>query len=1311
MRPLSIFFTPAIALLSAAQFASAATFQAFEGDGFGDWQAKGDAFGLSPVHEKLDGMQNPFGNFANDAFALSAHGGNDSVGILTSPEFKIEKDHILFLIAGGDTPQKTAVQLLVDGKVVMEATGKKSQQFTNVLWDVSKLKGQFAEIRLVDDAKGEWGFIAADHFMFEDYANTKFPSSTKKGKPHAEGLISSKALAGALIPEGSMLEIEATSEKEQVKSPTAITFDNKGNVYIAETHRFRHGIEDDRNHLYWYLDDLQATKVEDRRALHKKWEKKLSNKYMTEVSEVIRKLSDTDGDGKFDESKVFADGFNDVLDGTAAGIYYYDGAIYFACIPKIYKMSDENSDGMADQKEVIQDGFGVRISLSGHDLNGFTLGPDGRIYGTIGDRGYSLTTKEGKTYHYPNEGALFRFEPDGSGFEIVHTGLRNPKEIAFDEMGNAFSVDNNSDFGDAARIVYLVEGGDSGWQMEHQTMQTFHRQIGIKTPPPSRWLNEKMWEMRNDVQPAYILPPSGQLSSGPSGLTYHPGAGFLENEKGRFLICDYKGGAANSGIWSFSMTPDGAGMAMKDARKFFWGVAATDVEYSYDGRIFVSDFVSGWQSHQKGRLLSLSAGENLHQPEQTKEAAKWIAEGFDQRSSEELGKMLGHADSRVRLQAQVALTRKPDAIATFQKAIGSDDLMTRIHGIWGMGIVARRGSTPHSKGGISNSPDLAKQRERAGSILASLLKDPSAEIRVQALRVIRYAPLSADTLPLATLLKDDSAPVRFEAAITIGKMKANGNFADVVELIKTNHNADVYLRHAGIYALEHIASSPGQVGDLVKSDSAAVRLAAVVALRRLKSDELKRFIEDKDPKVQDEVIRAIDDLDMVELKPLCAAILDKVSDRTWTPFMLRRLVNHAYRVGSRENAERILQVIMNPEIPQAVKEEAFRLLSLWEEPLPADAVSGKWRPLAPRALDTMMPVLTKKLPDLLKAGESVLSGTLDLINTYKIGASVIGSEAIREFAFNGDLSPTTRSKALAAYITRNEKDLTDILIKLANNPSDELALSALGGLAEISPAQAISNLEKSITSGGAFRAQKAWGILAKIEDPEAATFIISQLNKLQAADGVSASGIELLAAADSRKEPEVKKALKDYEASFAKKSDLYAPYNLALEGGDPANGFRLFKSLPASQCMRCHKYDEKGDSPGGDAGPNLAGVGKAHDRKYLLQSLVNPGAVVAPGYGITAVNFKNGASLAGNLLEETDKTLTVATPEKTWLIKRSDITSFTPPVSAMPPMAGVVKTEELRDMVAWLSSLKTKTKNPSPPKAVELDPSTLKGAK
>lgn len=148
-----------------------ADIQTFEGDGFGEWQTEGKAFGLSPVHEKLDGMEKPFTNFANDAFALSAHGGNDAVGTLTSPEIKIGSDYLMFLVAGGDTPAKLAVQLIIDGKVVMEATGKKSQHFSNVVWDVKKFKGKNAVIRIVDDAKDEWGYIAVDHFMQENYAN------------------------------------------------------------------------------------------------------------------------------------------------------------------------------------------------------------------------------------------------------------------------------------------------------------------------------------------------------------------------------------------------------------------------------------------------------------------------------------------------------------------------------------------------------------------------------------------------------------------------------------------------------------------------------------------------------------------------------------------------------------------------------------------------------------------------------------------------------------------------------------------------------------------------------------------------------------------------------------------------------------------------------------------------------------------------------------------------------------------------------------------------------------------------------------
>jgi len=196
----------------------------------------------------------------------------------------------------------------------------------------------------------------------------------------AAELIESEALPGASVPAGTTLKIEADHEKQQLTSPTALTFDEKGRILITETHRFAEGIEDDRAHLYWYLDDLASKTVADRRALHEKWKEKLPLEKMTAKSELVRRLSDSNGDGTLDDSRVFEDGFNDVLDGTAAGIFAHDGSVYLACIPKLLMLRDGDDDGKADERKTIEEGFGVRVSLSGHDLNGFALGPDGRIY-------------------------------------------------------------------------------------------------------------------------------------------------------------------------------------------------------------------------------------------------------------------------------------------------------------------------------------------------------------------------------------------------------------------------------------------------------------------------------------------------------------------------------------------------------------------------------------------------------------------------------------------------------------------------------------------------------------------------------------------------------------------------------------------------------------------------------------------------------------------------------------------------------------------------------------------------------------------
>lgn len=1287
-----------------------AAFESFEGDGFGGWQVEGTAFGLSPVHGKLDGMESSFKAYAHESFALSAHGGGDAVGTLISPEFTIKDPYIAFLIAGGNEPGKTALQLLVDGKAVMEATGARSVRFGSAQFDVSALKGKKARLRIVDDAKGEWGFIAVDEIIFTSYANTKFPVSTRKGKPFIEGLVPTPALAGATIPDGSTLKIEATYKDQKVMSPTALTFDEQGNVYIAETHRFRRGIEDNRNNLFWYLDDLQAMKTEDRRALHKKWEKKLSEEAMTRETEVIRRLSDTDGDGTLDESKVFSDGYNDVLDGTAAGVFHYDGCLYFACIPKIYKLRDTDGDGTADEKTVIQDGFGVRVSLSGHDLNGFTLGPDGRIYGTIGDRGYSVITKEGKEYKYPNEGAVFRFEPDGTGFEIVHTGLRNPKEIAFDEYGNVITVDNNSDQGDKARVVYIVEGGDSGWQMEHQTMHTFHRQIGLENRPPSRWMNEKMWELRNDSQPAYILPPSDHLTAGPSGLTYHPGAGYLESERGRFLICDYKGGASSSGIWSFAMEPDGGGMKMADARQFNWGVAATDVEYSFDGRVFITDFVTGWKTHEDGRLLSLDAGGNMYLPAETKLAAELVREGFDQRNPQELAKLLTHPDSRVRLRAQIALTRKDEAIKLFTAATASGNRIERIHGIWGLGIIARRGSTPSPTGEFASLPKKGLREEAAKAIIP-LINDPDPEIRVQALRVIADAGVAGDLLPLGKLLSDDSFRVRFAAGIAIGKTKSLGHYSAVIDFIRKNNNRDAYLRHAGIYALEHMSTDPRQIGVFATENSAALRLAAVVALRRLNSMEVARFINDPDPAVQDEVIRAIHEKEMDDMRPLAAALLDTLGARDWSPFMLRRLIHNAYRIGTAENAARIIKVAANDNLPEGVRTEALRLIENWEKPFPADQLTGHWRPLDPRPPETFLPALSEALPALLKGDALVLTGALKLVEKFRMDIASLDPGSLQDIVSNDSLPDEARISAMLLYKQRKPASLAAFLTKLGSDKADAVSIAALDSLAKLDANTATAALEAAATSESAWRAQKAWPIIASIPGEETAEFITRHLGELTKANGISPSAIELLAAAGTRKEASVAEALAAFGKAMETSEDPLAKHNISLQGGDAANGATLFASHPAGQCMRCHKADDAGHSAGGDAGQNLAGIATRQDRRALLEAIVDPGAIVAPGYGIISITFKNGATLGGNLVEETPDHLDISTPEKLLRVKRSDIASFTPPVSAMPPMALLLKPAETRDLVAWLSSLKKKQPQPKAREPEPVDPSKLPGAK
>ncbi|MFC7337111.1 HEAT repeat domain-containing protein [Haloferula chungangensis] len=1097
--------------------------------------------------------------------------------------------------------------------------------------------------------------------------------------PEVGGLVASKSLPGATIPQGVRLRVAADHEAQKVASPTALTFDEQGALYLTETHRFRFGVDDNRGRLYWLMDDFASQTVEDRAKMYEKWREKAPLEQMIERSEIVRKLSGQGTDGRFEKSEVFADGFNDQLDGTAAGVFAYEGTVFLANIPKLYALRDNDGDGKAESREVIEEGFGVRVSFSGHDMNGFALGPDGRIYGTIGDRGFNVKTASGEEYVYPDQGAIFRFEPDGSNFEVIHTGLRNPKEIAFDAWGNAFTVDNNSDQKDEARIVYIVDGGDSGWRMEHQTIFSFATQIGLDGPPPSPWMNERMWEPMNEDQPAWLLPPVANLTSGPSGLTYHPGAGFLESEVGRFLVCDYRGGSAKSGVWSFEVAPKGAGMKLVDSRPLVWSVGATDVEYSWDGRLFITDFVNGWISHDDGRVLEATAEEPYLQ-DQAEEAARLISEGFDQRSAEELEVLLSHADMRVRTRAQLALTRHLDGFPVLQKVATEGKGFAQLHGIWGLGIVARRGSAALPKVDADDFVDLPGNplQDQAFKALKPLLAHGDPEVRAQTVRVLGDAGISGYKMNIGALLQDESARVRMFAAIAIGKTKTIGMMGYILNMLDVNDNQDPYLRHAGVRALE-LMMEPIQLASLRKHKSPAVRLAIATVLGRKGSDRIADYLLDEDPRVADEAIRMIHDRGIESVRPLVAALLDEEVDRERSIMMWRRILHSAFRLGGQENLERVFEFAMNPGMTVAARSEALRLLSIWSDPPQVDQSLGRFNPLPKRDPKPIREFFQSKTAELMGLEGELLSGGMQIVSSYELNLSQVPDSKLKNMVFDDGISTEARTLSISLLMEKAPDDLDDVLLKLTGSKDDEIAMEGLSGLVKRRSTMALSALEDALKSERPQIRQRAWELAADFDDSAVVGHFVGALNALAKSDGEAADAIELLEAAKQRNESEIKKALADYEAAIGSSEDPLASWKSALLGGNADRGEKIFESQPAAQCARCHAAGP------GQAGPKLDDVGLRGDRSFLLESLVLPAAELTPGFGMVAATLNDGSTVAGTLSEESEEAIVLDMAGKKKTILRSEISELSEPISAMPPMGAVLSHRELRDLVEWLS--------------------------
>lgn len=638
------------------------------------------------------------------------------------------------------------------------------------------------------------------------------------------------------------------AKEPYVQDPVAFCIDERGRLYVAESFRQERGIEDNRSSPWWLLDDLQSQTIDDRLRMYEKWASKREGgmDYYSRHEDRVTRVEDSDGDLRADRVTLFATPFREPLDGTGAGVIARDGDVWYTNIPHLWRLRDPDNDGVAEERERMWTGFGVRIALRGHDMHGLTWGPDGKLYWSIGDRGYHVTLPDGRVLADPRSGAVFRCYPDGSGLEIFCTGLRNPQELAFDDFGNLFTGDNNSDGGDKARIVYCVEGGDTGWRMDYQTLE------GANARGP--WNQEDTWAMRADlapdrvsanspVQPAWTVPPLSHVSSGPSGLAHYPGLGLPERYAGHFFLCDFLGGDAYSRVLSFAVEPVGAGFKVVDVHPFVENVLPTDVDFGYDGRMYISDWGGGWYSKGAGEIYVVWDPIAIDDP-RIAEVTRLFREGFAHRGAPELRKLLGHPDRRVRQRAQFALADLGPSAVPVLVDVAEHGLhrLARIHAMWALQQVALDGAWPEAVSG-----------------LVPRLDDPDPEIRSQAAKVLGEARHASALPELVHALSDPSARVRYFAAMSIGKLRATSAKDAIIAMLAENDGDDVFLRHAGVWALEQMGDRAA-VGALAAEPQAELRLCAALVLRRWGDPSIARLLVDSDPRVAIEAARAINDL-------------------------------------------------------------------------------------------------------------------------------------------------------------------------------------------------------------------------------------------------------------------------------------------------------------------------------------------------------------------------------------------------------------------------------------------------------------------
>ncbi len=230
-----------------------------------------------------------------------------------------------------------------------------------------------------------------------------------------------------VVPSGFHVEIFAA--EPMVRQPVTACFDDRGRLWVVEYLQYPNpaGLKPVTVDQYLRTEYDKVPEPPPRGP---------------KGADRIKILEDTDGDGRADSVKVFAEGLN-----LASALAVGHGGVFVGQAPYLLFYPDRDGDDRPDgDPEVLLAGFGLQDAHA--TVNSLTWGPDGWLYGAQG----STVTARIRGHEFQQ--AIWRYHPRDRRFEVFAEGGGNTWGLDFDLAGNAFGSSNG-----AYITFHVVQGG------------------------------------------------------------------------------------------------------------------------------------------------------------------------------------------------------------------------------------------------------------------------------------------------------------------------------------------------------------------------------------------------------------------------------------------------------------------------------------------------------------------------------------------------------------------------------------------------------------------------------------------------------------------------------------------------------------------------------------------------------------------------------------------------------------------------------------------------------------------------------------